>query len=170
MSLRLARDRPHTETDVWKIGVPLASYERSGRRAGVCDSQFPLDRGRWVTARTVPPCYFAFNSTPLLPRGPNGPLSRAALFCARAFCPYARSLTASAVRARLGLFPSDLVSQYPPSRKHRRREPDGHEHWRARPLQRVDPQTQRDRTVLRGRAGLQERSAPAIRFPRRLAL
>src|SRR5579862_2853561 len=51
-----------------------------------------------------------------------------------------------------------------------REKPDGHEHWPARSLQCVDPQAERNGAVLRGRAGLQERSAPAIRFPRRLAL
>src|SRR5216110_303217 len=47
---------------------------------------------------------------------------------------------------------------------------DGHERRRAGPLQRIDPQTQRDRAVLRGRAGIRERSASAVQFPRGLAL
>src|ERR1043165_10220307 len=48
--------------------------------------------------------------------------------------------------------------------------PDGHERRRAGSLQRIDPQTQRDRAVLRGRARLRERSAPAVQFSRGLAL
>src|SRR4051794_28330093 len=47
---------------------------------------------------------------------------------------------------------------------------DGHERRRAGSLQRIDPQTQRDRAVLRGRSGLRERSAPAVQFPWGLAL
>src|SRR4029077_19156676 len=74
-----------------------------------------------------------------------------------------------AVALRPGLFAADIFAVF--SRQSaRRRNPDGHEHWRARPLQCVDPQAERDRAILRRRAGLQERPAPAVRFPRRLAL
>src|SRR5260370_38601836 len=41
---------------------------------------------------------------------------------------------------------------------------DGHERRRAGSLQRTDPQTQRDRAVLRARAGLREGSALAAQF------